>query len=298
MNTNQIIENIESTPNNNIFFDICIITVAMLILVDFLYRVYKTLENCFLYGDTIVDRKYKNKVYDVYLTPMQVGFLLNGKITFNHIVATILQFLDKGIISLEKIYRKDGTVAYRFAKKEVEFCDYYLYSGERLNDERINNLKKRGITLSEVYTIDKIIFKYYSNINADRIFELYDNYDDYSKLYKLKPIDERDELYEELRKVKCLLLCELNEKYGEFGENYKKYKGLDVEYLRPSKVYKSKIKEINDYKDKLQNDTLLSERNIESVYLWGEHLIYGVALGVCKTSIKDAIKIYEGKRKA
>ena len=50
-------------------------------------------------------------------------------------------------------------------------------------------------------------------------------------------------------------------------------------------------------KDKLKNDTLLSERSIENIYLWGEHLIFGVTFGVCKASINDAVDIYEDKRK-
>lgn len=247
---------------------------------------------------SIVTKTYKKKNKNIYLTPMQAGFVLNGKINFNHIVATILQFLDKGIITLEKIYRKDGTFAYRFSKKEIEFCDYSLYVGKKLTDEKIKKLKDKGVTLSEIYTIDKIIFKYYSSINADRIFELYDNYDDYSKLYNLQEIEERKELHTYLRKVKNLLFCELNEKSENFGENYKKYAGLyQVPFETLEEVYAFVVKgDLIKYKEKLQNDTLLSERSIENVHLWGEHLIYGVALGVCKTSIKDAKEIYEGKR--
>ena len=122
----------------------------------------------------------------------------------------------------------------------------------------------------------------------------YDSVDDFSKLYNLKDgINELKELDLDLARVeKCI-----NSEFIDIGiYSYKEKKGKIVSIIE-SKLYEEKIKLLLEYKDKLQNDTLLSERCIENIYLWGEHLIFGVAFGVCKASIKDAIDIYEDKRK-
>lgn len=235
-----------------------------------------------------------NNAKEITVTPLQAGFLLDEKIKKYHIIATMLHFLDLGIIKLEKILRNDNTFAYRFRKNEIEFCDYNLYTEANITPERKGKVIKRGISISEIYIIDKIIFKYYNYINADRIFTLYDSIDDFSKLYNLKNgINERKELELDLAEVEKHIK-------GEFVDlglySYKEYKNKTVNLIE-SKLYEEKEKLLLEYKDKLQNDTLLSERCIENIYLWGEHLIFGVAFGVCKASIKDAIDIYEDKRK-
>lgn len=231
---------------------------------------------------------------DIYITPLQAGFLLDENINRNHIIATILHFLDLGIIKLEKIYRNDNTFAYRFEKSEMEFCDYNLYTKANITPEKKEKAAKKGISISEIYIIDKIIFKYYNYINADRIFTLYDNIDDFSKLYNLKNgINERNELESDKRIAVKLII-------GEFVDlglySYKENIDKTVNIIE-SKLYEDKAKLLLDYKDKLKNDTLLSERSIENIYLWGEHLIFGVTFGVCKASINDAVDIYEDKRK-
>ena len=235
-----------------------------------------------------------NDAKDIIVMPLQAGFLLDEKINKNHIIATMLHFLDLGIIKLEKILRNDNTFAYRFKKNEMEFCDYNLYTDANITSERKENVIKRGVSISEIYIIDRIIFKYYNHINADRIFTLYDSIDDFSKLYNLKTgINERKELELDLTEVEKIIK-------GEFVDiglySYKEYRNKTVSIIE-SKLYEEKVKLLLEYKNKLQNDTLLSERCIENIYLWGEHLIFGVAFGVCKASIKDAIDIYEDKRK-
>ena len=256
-----------------------------------------SLEN--VWGMKKILASYKNNAItddaiNVYVTPLQAGFLLDKKINRNHIIATILHFLDLGIIKLQKIHRNDNTFAYRFEKSEKEFCDYNLYTDANITREKKANVAKRGISISEIYLIDRIVFKYYNYINADRIFTLYDSVDDFSKLYNLKDgINELKELDLDLARVeKCI-----NSEFIDIGiYSYKEKKGKIVSIIE-SKLYEEKIKLLLEYKDKLQNDTLLSERCIENIYLWGEHLIFGVAFGVCKASIKDAIDIYEDKRK-
>ena len=176
----------------------------------------------------------------------------------------------------------------------MEFCDYSLYTEENITLKKKENVNKRGISISEICLIDRIIFKYYNYINADRIFTLYDSKDDFSKLYNLKNgIDERNELKMDLQKVeKCI-----RNEFVDIGlYSYKEDKDKIVNIIE-SKLYEEKAKELLEYKDKLRNDTLLSERCIENIYLWGEHLILGVALGVCKASINDAINIYQDKRR-
>ncbi len=231
---------------------------------------------------------------EINVTPLQASFLLDAKVNKNHIIATILHFLELGIIKLEKIYRNDNTFAYRFEKSEIEFCDYNLYTKANITPERKEKIIKKGISISEIYLIDRIVFKYYNHINADRIFTLYDSVDDFSKLYNLKNgINERQELETDLNNVKKYIIKE----FVEIGlYSYKEYRDKSVNIIE-SKLYEEKAKLLLEYKDKLQNDTLLSERSIENIYLWGEHLIFGVAFGVCKVSIQDAIDIYEDKRK-
>lgn len=235
-----------------------------------------------------------NDAREIYITPLQAGFLLEQRINRNHIIATILHFLDLGIIKLEKIYRNDNTFAYRFEKYEMEFCDYNLYTKANITSEKKEKVAKRGISISEIYLIDRIVFKYYNYINADRIFTLYDSIDDFSKLYNLQNgINEKKELAADSSEVeKCI-----RSEFVDIGlYSYKENRDKTINIIE-SKLYEEKGLLLLEYKDKLENDTLLSERSIENLYLWGEHLIFGVALGVCKASIKDAIDIYEDKRK-
>lgn len=230
---------------------------------------------------------------DVYVTPLQAGYMLDGLIKYHHVVATILHFLDLGFISLEKTYRKDGTVGYRFEKKELEFCDYYKYTDENITPERKEKVLKNKISISEIYIIDRVVFKYYNFVNADRIYEFYDNYDDYSKLYSgTRPIKESVELKYDFEMAEKIIIKEFWDL-----EFYKRKKVFKTEVGLESNLYYVKFKKLTDYKNKLLHDTLLPERTIENVHLWGEHLIYGVAFNACKTSIKDATDIYEGKRK-
>lgn len=256
-----------------------------------------SLENFWFMKKALASYKNNAKVQDandIKLTPLQAGYLLEEKINRNHIIATILHFLDLGIIKLEKIYRNDNTFAYRFEKNEKEFCDYNLYTEASITSEKKEKVIKRGISISEIYLIDRIVFKYYNYINADRIFSLYDSIDDFSKLYNLKDgINELKELEMDSAKViKCI-----KEEFIDIGlYSYKENRDKTINIIE-SKLYEDKGKILLEYKDKLQNDTLLSERSIENIYLWGEHLILGVALGVCKASIQDAVDIYQDKRK-
>lgn len=248
-----------------------------------------------------IDIKFLKKTYEeytdkieleeLYLTPVQAGYLLENTVKYNHVVATILHFLDLRIITLKKIKKEDGTVAYRFEKNDTEFCNYYNFCGEKISEELIKKANKKKISLSEIFIIDRIVFKYYNYVNADRIYLLYDGIDDYSKLYNLKEINEIDELKVNLSSVSEVINDEF-EKIGILKKHNKFDKNSETTKLGFAKKYS-----LYKYMQKIKNDTLLPERSIENVHLWGEHLIYGVAFNVCKTVIKDAKDIYEGKRK-
>lgn len=235
----------------------------------------------------------REKSEELYLTPVQAGVLLENSVKFHHVVATVLHFLEAGFISLKKIQKNDGTIAYRFEKKEKEFCDYYLYLPKKITPELIDKLKENKVSISEIYIIDKIVFKYYYSVNADRIYQFYDNYDDYSSLYRSSyENDEYAELSYELRKVTKIVHDEFK-KLQLYKTKINLHKNKDIK----TKLGQAKINQLNLYKEKIEKDTLLPERSIENIYLWGEHLIYGVAFNVCKTSIKDANDIYHGRER-
>lgn len=287
------INNYEGVSIEKIITDLIIyIVLATLISIYIYFKAKKATEN--LYEKSLLFQKNFNEddVKNIYLTPIQSAMLLEDKIKNYHIIATILHFLELGFIELTKIYRKDGTFAYRFEKKEKEFCDYYSFSNKILTAEKKEKLKNNKISVSEIYIIDRIVFKYYNYVNADRIYEFYDSYDDYSKLYNnSREINELKDLDYDLKNVKKII----NEEFIEKG--LYKTKRNNLYNIKTSALFFKKSAEVIEYKNKLKYDTYLSERSIENVYLWGEHLIYGVAFNVCKTSIKDAINIYEGKRK-
>lgn len=245
---------------------------------------------------------------NLYLTPVQLGFLYSFDIRYEQVIATILHYLELGYIKLTKLPKKDGVVSYRFEKNHEIYCDTHKVFKDgflKIYPNVEEDLKKSGISKSEVFIIDRIVFKYYSYVNAERIYELYDAHDDYSKLYNSRPIDELQDLnlaYSNLRDMVVNELVDLGVFWKEplrspkvfrdsFGVHYC-YNDVKNTLLGLAKSY-----QIRKYRDKLKNDTLLPERTIENVHLWGEHLINGVALGVCRTTIQDATDIYEGKRK-
>ena len=85
---------------------------------------YISLENYWLFKKKLASYKNNAKTddsKDIKITPVQAGFIVDEKINRNHIIATILHFLDLGIIKLEKIYRNDKTFAYRFEKMKWNF---------------------------------------------------------------------------------------------------------------------------------------------------------------------------------
>lgn len=291
MNTYINADLLKINTNNSLVASLLILglyLVGCVFLIRYAIKKAKKLEDEFFGEENNIATKDSK---DIFLTPVQAGMVLENSLKNYHIIATILHFLDLELIDLTKIYRDDGTWAYRFEKKDKLFCDYNNFSGDNFSEANIKKAKDKKISVSEIYIIDKIVFKYYSFVNADRIYEFYDSIDDYSKLYNSRGINELKELDYDLAKVKKIIKDELLEK------GLKRSKILPIDTFKYVDLFNRKHNEISEYKNKLENDTLLPERSIENVHLWGEHLIYGVAFNVCKTSIKDAIEIYEGKRK-
>lgn len=48
------------------------------------------------------------------------------------------------------------------------------------------------------------------------------------------------------------------------------------------------------YESGIKHNSLLPERSVENIYLWGEHLIFGVALDACELAIDDMYKMKDG----
>ena len=291
MNTNINADLLKINTNSSFVGSLLIFAlylIGLFLLIKYVIKKVKKMEDEFFKNES---GKTTQNPEDIFLTPIQAGMILENSLKNYHIIATILHFLDLELIDLTKIYRDDGTWAYRFEKRDKLFCNYNNFSGDNFSKENINKANEKKISVSEIYIIDRIVFKYYSHVNADRIYEFYDSIDDYSKLYNLREINELKELDYDLDKVKELVSDELIKK------GLKRSRILPFDTFEYVDLFNRKYNEILEYKNELESNTLLPERSIENVYLWGEHLIYGVALNVCKTSIKDAIEIYEGKRK-
>ena len=131
------------------------------------------------YGDLSAENKYLEE-WDKIKSPLMIGYLCDGTIKYRHIIATLLNFIQKGYIELIPITEKNNQKNYRLKKKDIEIFGPKVY--ENIKTLEYNNkLRKQlvnfEISASDIYTINRIIFNDNNEITPNDIIKFYDDED-------------------------------------------------------------------------------------------------------------------------
>ena len=229
------------------------------------------------YGDLSSENKYLEE-WDKIRSPMMIGYLCDGTIKYRHIMATLLNFIQKGYIEIIQIEQKENKINYKLKKKNLEIFNGKVYENIKTLDYD-NQLRKKllqyNVSASDIYAINRIIFDDNDEIIPGDVISFYDDEECEGK--------ETEEL-----KAKLIYLEKLINKEFEIY-------GMAQESNLSTHDYKGKLTNIGivkrnewlNFARKLKKETLISNRDAQGVIVWGEYMAYAVALNVGKLAISD-----------
>lgn len=257
---------------NNIFYlliFILLILILLIIVIVYKKRKTKNVSNYFL------------DIWDNIRSPLEIGYLVDGKMKYEHIVGTLLKFISEKYIKVIPIYKNDEIISYELEKIKSDIYNPKPYINlvdiKKIELKDIKYLMKKKLSISEIYVINRMVFNDNDKISIKDIEKFYDNKDCIG--------EETEELLAKKVFATKLIQKEL-EICGILNENKKKL----------TTTGKMKKQEWIDFSSKLKEETYMKEKDINSITIWGENLAIGVALSVCKASIKDANKLYKGTK--
>lgn len=216
--------------------------------------------------------------WDKIKSPLMIGYLYEEKLSYRHLIATLLNFIDKKYIEVIPIKENNKIISYKLKKKDLEiYKPKVYYKLDELTYENIyrKNLVKYKVSVSDIYTINRIIFNDNREVSVDEINKFYDDEDCEGK--------ETDELLAKMIYLKKIINKEL-EIYGIMKTTSSENK--------LTKIGIRKQQEWIRFADKLKKWTLMENKDLDSFVVWGKFLTYGIALNVCKIAIEDIRNIY------
>ena len=240
-----------------------------------------------------IDRIYfgnlssQNKIleeWDKIKSPLMIGYLCDGEIKYRHIIATVLNFIQKKYIEIiETNETNSDNITYTLRKKDLEIFNPKAY--ENIKELDYNNIFRKKLveyelSASDVFVVNRIIFNDNNEVNLRNIMEFYDDKNCEGK--------ESKELLAKLIYLEKLINKEF-EIYGITDNS-----GL------PKSQYKGKLTNIGivkrsewlNYANKIEKETLLKYRDVGGILVWGKYIAYGVSLNVCKIAINDVVDIF------
>lgn len=237
--------------------------------------------NRIFHEDFSAENKYLEE-WDKIKNPLMIGYLCDGEIKYRHIIATLLNFIQKGYIELIQITEKNNQKNYRLKKKDIEIFNPKVYENVKTLEYN-NKLRKQlinfEVSASDIYTINRIIFNDNNEITPNDIIKFYDDEDCEGKesealkaklIYLEKLINKEFEIYGIIEKNSSLTTLD-------------KGKLTDIGIAKRSQWLK--------LANKLKTQTLIANRDAKGIIVWGEYMVYGIALNVCKIATNDIWKI-------
>ena len=229
------------------------------------------------FGDLSSENKYLEE-WDNIKSPLMIGYLCDGKVKYRHIIANLLNFIQKGYIEIIQINKKDNKIDYKLIKKNLEIYNPKVY--ESLKSLKNNNaLRKKlihyEVSSSDIFVINRIIFNDNNEIKPEDIIKFYDDKDCDGK--------ESEELIAKLIYLEKLINKEF-EIYGLIEKNsttINSYRG------KLTNIGIVKRNEWLNIANKLKTQTLISNRDTQGILVWGKYMAYAVALNVSKIAIND-----------
>ena len=231
------------------------------------------------YGDLSSENRFLEE-WDKIKSPLMIGYLCDGKVKYRHIMAALLNFIQKGYIEVLKINEKDNQINYKLIKKNIEIFNPKVY--ESLKSLDYNNvlrkkLIKYEVSVSDIFAINRIIFNDNKEVTPADIVKFYDDEDCEGK--------ESEELIAKLIYLEKLI----NKEFEIYG--------LIEKSSTTSNSYKGKLTNMGIVKrsewlnitKKLNTQTLIANRDVQGISVWGKYMAYAVALNVSKIAINDML---------
>lgn len=223
------------------------------------------------------------KEWDKIRSPLLIGYLCDGKIKYRHLMATLLNFIQNGYIEVNTF--KDNQKNYILKKKNLEIYNPKVY-GSIKSLEYDSTLRKKlvdyGISASDVYTINRIIFNDNNEVTISDIIKFYDD-------------EDCDGKETEALNAKIIYLEKLiNKEFQIYGiaEDKRDIMADSKERKKLTTIGIAKRSEWLNIANKLKKETLLANRDAQGLLVWGKYMIYGIALNVCKIAIKDIWNLF------
>ena len=240
------------------------------------------------FGDLSAENKYLEE-WDKIKSPLMIGYLCDEKVKYRHIMATLLNFIQKGYIKIIQINKNDNKINYKLRKNNLEIFNSKVY--ESLKNLEYNNALRRKlikyeVSASDIFAINRIIFNDNNEIRPEDIIKFYDDKDCDGK--------ESEELIAKLIYLEKLINKEF-EIYGLIEKNsttINSYRG------KLTNIGIVKRSEWLNFANKIKTQTLISNRDAQGILIWGKYMAYAVALNVGKIAINDLWdKLFESYNK-
>lgn len=231
------------------------------------------------YGDLSSKNRYIED-WDKIKSPLMIGYLCDGKVKYRHIMATLLNFIQKGYIEILKINEKNTQINYKLIKKNIEIFNPKVY--ESLKNLEYNNVLRRKlikyeVSASDIFAINRIIFNDNKEVTPADIVKFYDDEDCEGK--------ESEELIAKLIYLEKLINKEF-EIYGLIEKNSTTINSYKGKLTNMGIVKRSEWLNITN---KLKTETLIANRDAKGILVWGKYMAYAVALNVSKIAINDML---------
>lgn len=231
------------------------------------------------YGDLSSENRFLEE-WDKIKSPLMIGYLCDGKVKYRHIMATLLNFMQKGYIEVLKINEKNNQINYKLIKKNIEIFNPKVY--ESLKSLDYNNvlrkkLIKYEVSVSDIFAINRIIFNDNKEVTPADIVKFYDDEDCEGK--------ESEELIAKLIYLEKLINKEF-EIYGLIEKSSTTINSYKGKLTNMGIVKRSEWLNITK---KLNTQTLIANRDVQGILIWGKYMAYAVALNVSKIAINDML---------
>ena len=241
-------------------------------------------ETDIIYFGNLSSQNKSLEEWDKIKSPLMIGYLCDEKIKYRHIIATVLNFIQKNYIEIIKTNEPNiNKINYTLRKKDLEIFNTKVY--ENIKELDYNNIFRKKLveyelSASDVFVINRIIFNDNKEVNLKDIMEFYDDENCDGK--------ESKELLAKLIYLEKLI----NKEFEIYG--------ITDNSRLPKFQYKGKLTNIGivkrsewlNYANKIEKETLIKYRDIEGINVWGKYLVYGVSLNVCKIAINDVVDIF------
>lgn len=109
--------------NNEISNTLLIIAILVIYIIMFAICVYNSIKK----NKKATKNENYFYIWENLNSPLQIGFLIDGRVRYNHIIGTLLKFIDKRYIKVREIYVNNKLDSYEFEKINSDIFNSEVY---------------------------------------------------------------------------------------------------------------------------------------------------------------------------